>query len=395
MKILQINNNFDRVGGAETVFHNTINLLKSHGHEVISFTKKNSLFYEVTENNYFIESSKNKLKKIYWKEAADQIKQIVQNERPNVAHIHNLIGEISFSILPVLKKMKIPVVMTVHDYRLLCPTTNFLQKDISICEKCKHGQYHNCIKYNCSPGGLFKSIAVAGESYFRDLFIPFSKYIDYFIFPSQFIKNKFLEVFPEIAHRCIKLHNFSQAFYLEAASKSYFLFIGRLAREKGLYTLIEAFRSFPEQKLIIVGGGPNKADIEKIGAPNIIIAGYKNEAELKKIIMDSFFVIVPSECYENNPMAIIEAYSNGKPVIGTNIGGIPEVIEDGVTGFLFTPKDIIGLSELINKCLGINDIKYNSFSKNAYEYSIAKFSPDNHYKHLVDVYESVCAQNDY
>jgi len=180
MKILLINNNHYRLGGAETVYLNTIELLKSKNHEVISLSRKNQNTIYLGEKEYFINQSEFFVDRFYSINAANQIDFLIEKEKPQIVHLHSIIGGVTFSVLPVIKKYKIPVVITLHDFRLLCPASHFWNGKSKICEMCVKGKYYKCILNNCSPEGKVRSVAIAAESYLRDLLFPYSKLIDRF-----------------------------------------------------------------------------------------------------------------------------------------------------------------------------------------------------------------------
>lgn len=392
MKILQINNNHYRAGGAETVYFNTISLLRKYGHEVISFSRKSSQAIKTNENEYFVDFNTNLFSRFYYKSAVRELNKVLDKDKPDIVHIHRVIGGITFSILPLLKKYEVPVVMTIHDFRMLCPVTAFMNKSGDICEKCLGGKYFNCIIQNCSPEGVLRSISITAESYLRDLFIPYEKYVDQFIFVSDFSKNKFFEVNNNLRDKSLRLYNFTEKFQFRVNSGKYFLYLGRLSREKGIYTLLSAFNSLPQINIKIIGDGELKSAIERYKLKNVELLGYKEGDELNELINHASFVIIPSECYENNPMSIIESFAHGKPVIGTNVGGIPEIVEENKTGFLYAPKDHNSLAKKIILADQLSKDEYSKMSSNAYNYAIEHFSPEKHYKNLLDVYERVLSR---
>lgn len=205
MKILQINKYFYRKGGAETVFFNTIKLLEEQGHTVIPFSlhhKKNeSSNYEDYFVNYPELSDSSIIDRLlytpsffYNKEAARKLEKLIQVEKPDIAHIHLMFNSLSIAILPILKKYNIPVVMSVHDYRLVCPAYTFTDGNGNFCERCKDKRYYQCVKYRCSKQNFINSMMLCMDSYFRALFFPPIQYIDKFIFVSKFSMNKHIQV---------------------------------------------------------------------------------------------------------------------------------------------------------------------------------------------------------
>lgn len=386
MKILLVNNNHYRAGGAESVYLNTINLLREKNHQVLSLSRLNSKTIVTGNGEFFINYSDNIYDRFYNQAAAKKIEYILKTEKPEIVHIHRVIGGITFSILPVIKKYNIPVVMTIHDFRMLCPVTMFMNRKGEICEKCLGGNYFQCVTNNCSPEGRVRSSLIATESYLRDFFLPYDKYVDKFIFVSDFSKKKFLEVKPELEEKSFRIYNFSKRFHSYNFFGNYFLYVGRLVREKGLFTLLNAFKDLPQINLKILGDGELRNMIVDAKSSNVELLGYKHGEELEELIGNASFAIVPSECYENNPMSIVESYSFGKPVIGAELGGIPEVIVNGKTGFLFKARESENLASIVSRCSKISISDYQELSQNAFLFAQNNFTQEIYYDSLIKIY---------
>lgn len=393
MKILQINNNHFRLGGAETVYLNTIQLLKEKNHEVISFSRKNSKTISLGGSEFFVDQSESLINKFYSRQAAHDLKLVLEKERPQIVHLHSVIGGITFSILPIIKKYKLPVVITLHDFRLLCPAAHFWNGKSEVCEQCVKGKYYRCVINNCSPEGYLRSVAIATESYLRDILFPFYKLIDKFIFVSNFSKQKFLSVNPQIESKSYVIYNFTNKFEQNSKLGSYFLFFGRLEPEKGIETLLSAFKNLPNLNLKIAGTGSLFNKIRNMNLANVDLLGHKDKADLIELIKKSSFVITPSECYENNPMSIVESFALGKPVIGSNHGGIDELIEDGINGFKFENRNKRQLINVIKKCNDVIENEYANLSNGAYLFAKNNFAPEIYYDKLISVYEDAIGIN--
>lgn len=401
MKILQINKYFYRKGGAETVFFNTINLLERQGHTVIPFCLKSKKNQSSPYSSYFVDypelsespwhvKAKNISRFIYNREAARQLEKLIIAEKPDIAHIHLLFNSLSVSILPVLKKYNIPVVMSVHDYRLVCPAYTFIDGQGHFCERCKDGNYSHCIVHRCSKGSLFNSIMLAADSYFRSIIISPIKLIDKFIFVSNFSRNKHILINPSFECKSTYLYNFTPPVKAQASVKGdYLFFFGRISEEKGIETLLNAVRDMPNVELVLAGTGPLLDKLKSNTPANARFVGYKSGEELESLIRGASFVIVPSETYENNPMTIIESYTIGTPVIGSNLGGIPELIKEGNTGFTFEPKSASALQATIHKALSVSDDAYNNMVDAAKTFAAQNFSEESHYQRLMEIYSTV------
>lgn len=393
MKILQINNNHFRKSGTDSVYLNTIDLLRRHGHDVLAFSFNDSNNFPEVSNKYFVNKGvfSNSIGKFYSLQARQKIEKLIIEQKPDVAHFHNIIGGLSLSILPVLKKYKVPIVATFHGFKYLCPAYIFINGKGEICEECKVGKYYNCIKNNCAPEGKIRSTALAIEGYMRDFFFPFTKYIDKYIFLSKFYLNKYLEYYPEINDRGSFFYNYLDKISSDVRSKKgdYFLYFGRLDREKGIKTLLNAFSKNTSAKLKIIGDGQLSEYVKENKTLNVEYLGFQNWNNIRDNLVNTSFVIVPSECYENNPMTIVESYSLGKPVIGSNIGGIPEVILHNKTGYIFEPKNVNQLSDIIQAVSEMDENTYNQMSQNSLKFAQENFSAEKYYNKLMEVYYSI------
>ncbi|BBB33401.1 group 1 glycosyl transferase [Thermotomaculum hydrothermale] len=406
IKVLQINNYHYLKGGSETVYLKTGELLQRKGHDVIFFSVRDKEILDTKHSSYFINPVDFKnlpfFKKVlmvkrffYSKDAANSLEKLILDTKPDIAHLHIFYGRLSLSILPVLKKHKIPVVMTVHEYRMLCPMYLMLDRKGKICEKCAKGNYFHCVFKRCNRGKLLDSMGVSFECFFRDLFFPYEKHIDKFIMVSKFIMKKHIKYKPELEEKSVQIYNFINFDKLTPyhSHENYYLYFGRLSKEKGIFTLLKAWKNFPELKLKIAGSGNEEANLKRMIKENnlkkIKLIGLKKDKELEEIGRKAKFVIVPSEWYENNPMSVIESLALGTPIIGANIGGIPELISDGLTGFLFESKNTSSLIRAIEKAEILDEHKYKEFSKSAHSFAKENFNSEIYYNKLLEVYNNV------
>ena len=404
MKVLQLDKYFYHKGGAETVFFNTIELLKANGHEVIPFclqhAKNEDSEYASFFSNYpeLSESTlgtkiKNVPRFFYNKEAAVKLEQLIKQEQPQIAHIHLLFNGLSVSVLPVLKRYNIPIVMTVHDYRLLCPAYTFKDRKGQICEKCIDRRYGRCILRRCSKGRFFDSLFLGLEFYFREYAFSPLDYIDKFIFVSKFSRSKHIEFEPRYEKVSEFLYNFTpdvkRTFHAEKKGKSYMLYLGRISEEKGIGTLLEAMRQLQHIPLKVVGTGPKWQDLKKKASPNVEFLGFKQGEELKQIVENAYFTIVPSEWYENNPLSVIESLAVGIPVIGSNMGGIPELIDNNRNGFLFEAFQVDDLIKQIKLAWGLDSESYSTLRLSCRKFVETYCSQDSYYNKLMHIYEAL------
>ena len=411
MKVLLIDvYNFNK-GGAETVCFNTGRLLEEHGHKVVYFTLKWKNNRPSPYSKYFPESKetrrgtlrqvKNLINYFYHFEAAKKIEQLISEERPDIAHIHLMWGQITPSIFPVLRKYHIPILFTVHDYRIVCPAYTFRDGSGHICEECQGRHFYKCFTHACCKGSKVMSAVMAAEQYFRNAFFSPAKYIDGFIYVSNFARNIQEKYMPALkTEPNITLYNFSTSIVSEPKMMpvdKYFLFFGRLSYEKGVMTLLRSFKDLPHCCLKVVGTGPKKDELKAFvngnGMKNVTFLGYKTGKELTDLVSNAYFVIVPSEWYENNPMTIIEAYSVGTPVIGARIGGIPEIVVDGQTGYQFESGNVEDLCNTVLKVDAIDGKTYTEFSRGTINFANENLSKDSYWKKLIAFYDRFTETN--
>lgn len=404
MKILLIDVYNYNKGGAETVCFNTGKMLEEHGHKIIYFTLKWAENKTSPYSKYFPESKetrrgplkqiKNVVNYFYHFEAAKKIEQLILDEKPDIAHIHLIWGQITPSIFPVLKKYNIPILFTVHDYRIVCPAYTFRNGKGQICEECQGKYFYKCFTNICCKGNKLMSAVMAAEQYFRNKFFNPAKFIDGFIYVSIFAKNIQEKYMPAVKNTPnIILYNFSTSIVQKGKNipkNKYFLFFGRLSYEKGLKTLLAAFKDIPMCKLKIVGTGSKEQElkqyVKKTYMQNVDFLGYKQGKELTDLVSNAYFVIVPSEWYENNPMTIIESYSVGTPVIGAQIGGIPEIVIEDKTGFQFVSADANNLKNIILKSNNLGNKEYTTMSSNTIKFANENFSPQSYWSKLIEFY---------
>lgn len=405
MKVLLIDvYNFNK-GGAETVCFNTGKLLEEHGHEVVYFTLKWAENNPSPYSKYFPESKdtrKGPLRQVanmvnyfYHFEAARKLEQLIKDERPDIAHIHLMWGQITPSIFPVLKKYHIPILFTVHDYRIVCPAYTFRDGSGRICEDCQGKYFYKCFTHTCCKGSKVMSAVMAAEQYFRNCFFNPAKYIDGFLYVSNFardIQEKYMPAVKQTPH--ITLYNFSTSIAESPKSMpqdKYFLFFGRLSYEKGVKTLLEAFKDLPDCKLKVVGTGPKEDELKEYvatnGMRNVEFLGYKRGKELTDLVANAYFVIVPSEWYENNPMTIIESYSVGTPALGAQIGGIPEIVVENETGYQFVSGSSEDLKRKVVLANGLLGDDYTRLSRGTLKFAHENLSLESYYPRLMAFYQ--------
>ncbi|MDD3284951.1 MAG: glycosyltransferase family 4 protein [Patescibacteria group bacterium] len=407
MNILQINKFHYFKGGADRHYLELSELLRSNEHNVINFSTKNEKNIESKYSKYFpkyydlsinankLEKTKNIIKFFYNYEAVKNLKKLIKENQIDIAHIHNIYHHLSPGILKVLKKNNIPIVMTVHDYKLICPNYNLFdfQKN-KVCEKCKSKNYLNCFTNNCIQNSKSKSLLASLEMYYQKIFFPYQKLVDVFIAPSEFMKNKLIE-FGFKNKNIIVLHNFENLKSKQSEIKDYFLYFGRLAKEKGLENFIKTLSKIEKDyNFYIAGSGPEENNLKKLVEKLYLedkikfLGFYDNnkKKELEVLIKSAQFIVIPSIWYENCSLSILEAMSFSKTILASNIGGNSELVKNDINGILYNneTESIDGLNKLINnkellEKLGIESGKIIN----------DKFNSELYYKNLINLYQEL------
>ncbi|MDD4607463.1 MAG: glycosyltransferase family 4 protein [Patescibacteria group bacterium] len=403
MRILQVNKFYYLKGGSERYFFDVIDLLKKYEHEVAVFSVKSKKNQASDYEKYFVnemdfEARQGFFKKIksaghiiYSLEAKRKFKKLVQDFKPDIVHLHNFHHQISVSILDVCQKFNIPVVWTLHDYKLICPNYQLYSQN-QICEKCKICNYKQAFKNKCLKNSTMASLVVSLEMYLNRFIRQIENRVDLFLAPSQFMRDKVIDWGID-KNKVVKLNNFIQAenFIGSLKNQNYIVYFGRLSQEKGIETLIQAMAKIKTNiKLKIVGGGPLenklKAQVIDLKLQNKIeFTGPKYGQDLYDLIGQAQFVVVPSEWYENFPYTILESFCLGKPVVGAEIGGIPELVKNQQTGLLFESGNDQSLSQKIDYLIQ-NPVQIQKMNVQARELVERELSPQKHYQYLIEIY---------
>ena len=403
MKVLQINNVHYRRGGADAVYLNTAELLQQHGDEVVFFNMLKNGNLPCKDERYWVSSNESRgggvisrlraLRDFFDNpEAEKKLEKLVEAEHPDIAHVHLFWGMgISPSITRVLSKHHIPLVHTAHDYRMICPVALLMDNKGQLCEVCGGKHFYKAVLKGCSHNGRVATCIKVAEMYYHNRKFNPAKVLQGIIYVSNFSRNKHLEFMPSLREvKSTVLYNFSPVGGPRNTQRGdYFLYYGRLAQEKGLFTLLDAFRKNPALKLKMVGAGPLEEALKRQLPTNVELLGTKYGEDLYDLVKGAQYVCVPSECYENNPMTIVEAYSFGVPVIGSRLGGITEIIKDGETGFLFEHKNVETLSQCLVMAASLGDGRYYALCEAARDFAQKNFSREQHYEKLMGFYKEV------
>lgn len=411
MRILLVNYRYFISGGPEKYMFHIKELLEENGHEVIPFSIHSNKNVKTIYSKYFVEpiGSRNatyfeevkKTPKSIWKmitrsvysiEVEKAIMKEIQEVKPDLVYIIHFVNKLSPSVIIGAKKMKIPVVLRLSDYFLLCPRFDFMYEK-KVCEECLTCGYISCIKKRCVKGSLFASvIRVFSMKVHRLLNI--YKNVDAFVTPSKFLKEKLIENgFDEKKINCIPTFTVSKTAVGEPYVGTYGLYFGRITEEKGVETVIKAYEMMPERQIKIMGDDTTeealrlKRYVEARGMKNVEFLGFKSGVELESVIKGARFTLIPSIWYDNLPNTALESFQYFKPVIASNIGSLPEVVIDGFNGYLFDPYKPEELAVKVR--LFDDDELVMRMGRNGKSMLEERFAPKAHYHALMEIFERV------
>lgn len=422
MRILLVNKFHYRKGGAETYYLTVGSELERMGHEVAYFSMRHPDNLPCRWDKYFVtqreyNNVKNPLKAardgmalIYSPEAKRNFQALCEEFRPDVVHLNNVHRQITLSILdaPYLRENKVPVFYTAHDYVTVCPGYLMLDGDGRVCDAClEDGHYRHCIERRCVKGSRAKSALAAMEASFNRAHKS-NQCVDKVIAPSRFMRSKLIEG-GWSEGKVVFLQNFADDAILDRAANAgtdatdrenpYLLFFGRLSVEKGVDTLLRAFDaalpSLPQNmRLVVVGDGPDFADFKALAsslgcASRIEFVGYQTGGALQAYVERASLAIASSRWRENMPYSIVEAFAAGTPVVGTDIGGIPELVDEGKTGFICDPGDVQSMADAISRGVSafLEQPVYARLQQDCRSYVMENCSREKFMSDLVNLYK--------
>lgn len=396
MKILMINKFLYPKGGAETYVFKLGKILEEHGDEVQYFGLADEKNIVGNHIGAFVKSKdfQNGIMKnlaapisiIYSREARKQIRKVLDDFQPDVVHLNNIQFHLTPSIILETERYRkstgsnLKIIYTAHDYQLICPSHGLFDNNVHVCERCLRGNYIHCLKTKCVKNSYAKSFLGMLDGYTWALSDAYT-YIDKIICPSFFMKEK-LDLQKRFAQKTVALHNFVDNVMPKIVEKeNYVLEFGKLCRDKGTNTLLQVCKRMPEVKFLFAGYGPAENEIKSIS--NAEYVGFKTGEELELLIRKALLSVYPSEWYENCPFSVIESQIYQTPVIGSRMGGIPELIQEGRTGELFAAGNIEELEEKLRKILetpGLLQEYTKNCQKQVFETS------ESYYRKLIEIY---------
>jgi len=381
--VLVAHNYYKLSGGEDRVFSSETQLLREQGINVAEFTKSNESVDELNPLDAAV-------KTVYSKKSYNEFRDKINKTKPDIVHFHNTFLLISPAAYYACADTGIPVIQTLHNYRLLCPSANFY-RDNHVCEDCLGktfpwpGIIHSCYRDSAAQSAVTSTMLFAHR-----LINTWSQKVDKFIALTNFVKKKFIEGgLP--AEKIIVKPNFMNVDPMEGEHEGEFaLFVGRLSREKGIMTLLRAWKYLTGIPLQLVGSGPQLDEAMNMTTPDVHILGELDHKQVVKRVKQARFLVVSSECYEGFPMTIIEAFGCGTPVIAPKLGAMEEIIEHKFNGLHFIPGDARDLAKIVDWAWQ-NPIILKRMGLNARIEYERKYTAEKNFQILMDIYSSTIA----
>lgn len=404
--LLSINNYFYPRGGAEVVFLEQNRLLEGAGWQVVPFTMRHPdnlptpwarYFPDEIEfgRSYGLGASLLRAQRVVFSlQARRKMRDLLRRVRPRIAHVHNVYHHLSPSILPTLRKRGIPVVMTVHDLKLACPAYTMMAAS-KPCERCRGGRVHNVAVHRCIKGSLALSSLVLVETLVHRAFRLYDRNVSRFVVPSRFMLEKLVE-WGWARERFTYIPNFvdTEGFQSGEAIGERFVYCGRVQQLKGVETLVRA-AALAKVPLTLVGSGPEERRLRVLSEQlraDVRFLGHRSKREVADVIQSARAVVVPSECNENAPLALLEAYAAGRPVIAARIAGIPELVREDETGILFSSGEVEALAAALRRFAELPDRQLERMGAAARHWIEQDFTASAYRDRLLDLYGTLQGQ---
>ena len=415
MRILLVNYRYFISGGPEKYMFNIKKMLEDNGHEVVPFSIHSTKNVETPYSRYFVEpiGSRdavyfNEVKKtpksiwqmvtrsVYSLEVKKAIQREIRDVKPDLVYIIHFVNKLSPSVITGAKAMGVPVVLRLSDYFLLCPRFDFMYQK-KVCEECLTRGYGACVRKSCVQGSKAASLIRVFSMKVHKLLRVYDK-VDAFVTPSEFLRKKLIDNgFPAQKIVCIPTFTASKSAVGEPQVGTYGLYFGRVTEEKGVETVVRAYEQMPDKQLKIMGddtteeGARLKAYVKDKGLKNIEFLGFKGGADLEEVVKGARFTLIPSIWYDNLPNTALESFQYSKPVIASNIGSLPELVIDGVNGYLFEAGNADDLRAKIELLDG-DGAKIREMGANSRGRLEDRFAPKRHYDALMKLFQGLTAK---
>jgi glycosyltransferase involved in cell wall biosynthesis len=397
--LLSVNNYYYPRGGAEVVFFRHNGMLHDAGWSVVPFAMNHRMNVGGAERAEFaseleygrdtdgiVTKVRKGLKAVYSFEARSKLARLIDRSSPDLCHAHNVYHHLSPSILSLVHRRGIPLVMTLHDLKIACPAYSMLTHD-GICERCTDGRLYQVVQHRCMKGSLALSALVMLESYLHRLLGSYLGNVDKFLVPSRFYLSKLRDWgFPEDRFEYVPNFVATESFTPNFEPGARFVFFGRLSPEKGVATLIRAAAS-AGVGLDVIGAGPAEEELRGLAAGrDVRFLGFLTGTKLNAAVAAARAVVAPSEWYENAPLAVLEAAALGKPLIVSRIGGLPELVVEGESGWSFESRSVTELAAALRRVADLPDGEVAAAGMAARRRMQDEFSPQRYLERIRAVY---------
>jgi glycosyltransferase involved in cell wall biosynthesis len=387
MKIAVVHNTYQQPGGEDVVVAAETELLQSRGHTVVRYSRSNDELAGLSRSGQLLTVRD----LVYSDRSKQEFRRLLRAERPDVVHVHNTFMRISPSIFDACRDERVPAVQTLHNYRLLCPGWS-LSRNGKVCEDCMTHSLWRGVWHGCYRQSMLMTAAVALMLKTHRARGTWNDAVNGYIALTNFARKKFVQGGLS-EHNVHVKPNFLVDDPGERLSPGRsVLFVGRLAPEKGVKVLLDAWRKIrTSAPLVIMGDGPERASLEaacnSADMPNVTFAGRRSRPEIFEAMKHAALVVVPSTWYEGFPMTVVEAFACGTPVLCSDIGGLPEIVKDGRSGLHFRSGDSADLAEKLQVLLG--DPKQLAAMGRAARFEFeTKYTAETNYLQLMRIYET-------
>ena len=389
-RILQVHNFYQIPGGEDVVVRNEKRLLEEHGHKVYTYYRSNA---ELKEGGKFSKLCV-PFTAIYSFKTVREVKKLIKEYQIDIVHVHNTLTMVSPSVFYAAFRCHVPIVQTLHNFRMLCPAGSFFRDNV-ICEECVRGGLKCAVKHKCYRNSKLQSFVSAAVLKVHRVLGTYRKVN--FICLTEFNRNKLLALGDIVDAKKIFIKpNFTFAEGIEPSNvpeqEEYYLFAGRVEALKGVDIAIKAFEQIPDRKLYIAGTGPMmdemQAYVNEHNIQNVKFLGYLQKEDMTEKFYHAKAVIMTSQCYEAFAMTIAEAYSYGVPVIAGRVGNMEGMVQEGVTGVKFTYNSSSDLAEKVKEFEKLDRVTLKEIAREFYQETLR---PEDNYQKLMEIYESISA----
>lgn len=398
--VLAVNNYHHVRGGADRCYLELNRLLAAKGHAVACLSTAHPQNEACPGPHEFVEpidlrtpGPLDLVRFCHSRRAARAARALVESARPSLAHLHIYYGQLTTSIFAPLREAGIPIVQSLHEFKLVCAVSSLLSNGTP-CEACAGRHFWKAAAKRCNRRSLPRSLVSATEAYYSRA-RGAAEHVDHFLAVSDFVRDKVIQHgLP--AHKVTTVHNFVDVEGLEPATGEgeHVLYLGRIERTKGVFTLARAAERLSGLPVLFAGDGEDRAELERTvserGLEHVRVLGFRAGEELRDLVRRALCVVVPSECHETFGLSALEAMALARPVVASRIGGLPELVSDGEDGFLVTPGDADELAEKL-VWLGAHRREAVALGARARADAARRFGAERHYERVLDAYRRVLA----